>query len=87
MIVPQNNYVLCRRVNQPEHMDAQSGIAYVKKELPLYRIVSVSRTFSENIHVKPGQLIVINSTGTHVVYENENYWLVNGQNIAAVLED
>ena len=43
--------------------------------------------FSENIHVKPGQLIVINSTGTHVVYENENYWLVNGQNIAAVLED
>lgn len=87
MIVPQNNYVLCRRVNQAEHIDQKLGLAYTKKELPLYEVVSVSRSFSADVAVSPGQRIVINSTGTHVIYDDVDFWLVNGQNIAAVIEE
>jgi hypothetical protein len=79
-ILPQNNYVLCKQLNQTKHEDSASKIIYEKEEVPIYEIIDISRNL-DDLRFNIGDHIICNSTGTKVNLKNNIQYLFNIENI------
>lgn len=85
-IVPKNNYVLCKEFeSNSKEATTSSGFIYDQKTLPLYEIVKISDVLDSSLSLKLeiGDKIIVNSTGTKVDLDNEQFILFKLENIAA----
>lgn len=85
IILPQNNYILCKQINQTKHEDSTSKIIYEKEELPIYEIIDVMK--NEDLCFNIGDKIICNSTGTKVNLENTLLYLFNVENVVAKINE
>lgn len=77
--IPQNNYVLCKQINETKHQTIGT-IIYEKEEVPIYEIIDISRNL-DNLRFNIGDYIICNSTGTKVNLKNSTQYLFNIENI------
>ena len=91
-ILPQNGYVLCRRIVADSEEVQESGLVYTTERLPVYEVLKISASLSlggisEQLNLKAGDRIICNSTGTQVqVSDDEVLWLFKQENIAAKIK-
>ena len=89
-IVPMNNHILCKEVvkaKSEQSFDYQHSRLYVTLDnLPIYEVLDLKINSDKKkcISLKPGDKIIINSTGTTVTDENgQSFALVNVDNVMA----
>lgn len=77
--IPQNNYVLCKQINETKHQTIGLFI-YEKEELPIYEIINIGEKindFSFNV----GDNVICCSTGTKIILDSNTYYLFDKNNI------
>lgn len=79
-ILPQNNYVLCKQLNQTKHEDLASKIIYEKEELPIYEIIDIGKNLND-FRFNIGDSVICCSTGTKLKIEKDIYFLFDEKNI------
>lgn len=91
-ILPQNGYVLCRRIVADSEEVQEGGLVYTTERLPVYEVLKISEPpslvdISEQLNLKVGDKIICNSTGTQAqVSDDEVLWLFKQENIAAKIK-
>jgi len=85
--VPGDGVIVCRLLNEKENYVSESGITYLKQELPLYEVLAVGKLDFKMLSLKPHDVIVINSIPTKVVLASDNVqWLVHQENVVGKVE-
>lgn len=83
VIEPHNKHVLCV-LTTDNNKQTSTGFIYKSNDLPIYRIVSISKDVSiENLH--KGDMVVTNSEGTLIELDGTKYYLIKEDNIAGVI--
>jgi co-chaperonin GroES (HSP10) len=80
IILPQNNYILCKQINQTKHEDSTSKIIYEKEELPIYEIIDIGKNLND-FKFNIGDNVICCSTGTKLKIEKDIYFLFDEKNI------
>ena len=78
-IIPQKGMVLCTLASSIEK-ETESGFVYKSNDIPLYKVESIGQSVSMSI--VPGDILVVNATGTRAIADNVEYWLFKEENIA-----
>lgn len=92
-IIPQNDYVLCKRVVADSSEVSKNGFIYQSPQMPVYEILKMSESLSlvnssKTMDLNVGDHIICNSTGTQIqASDDEPLWLFKLENIAAKLKD
>lgn len=82
--IPVDNYILCEKIVD-SHIE-ESTIIYTKEELPIYKIINISKKL-KNTLLSIGDCVIINATGTLVKYENKDYYLINEENVIGKIKN
>jgi co-chaperonin GroES (HSP10) len=82
--IPVDNYILCEKIVD-SHVE-ESTIIYTKEELPIYKIINISKKL-KNTLLSIGDCVIINATGTLVKYENKDYYLINEENVIGKIKN
>lgn len=82
---PQNDSVLCIRLNEPKRDTTEGGIFFKKEELPEYKIVA-SRLKVDSAF-KEGDVIITNSIPTKLSADGTIYYIVKAEHIAGKIYD
>ena len=82
-LIPQNDMVLCKLVSSDEKT-TESGFVYKSNDIPLYCIEEVGPQV-KNFNV--GDIVVVNSTGTMVEFNDNEYFLFKEENIMGKVEN
>ena len=83
-IIPQNSYVLCRRIADESTEVQKNGFVCSVPQMPVYEVLKISGSQSQ---VRVGDHIICNSKGTQVQVDDESLWLFKQENIAAKLRE
>lgn len=76
-LIPQNDMVLCTLLSSTEKK-TECGFVYKSNDIPLYLIKKVGPQV-KNFHA--GDIIVVNSTGTKIEFDNVDYFLFKEENV------
>ena len=76
-LIPQNDMVLCTLLSSTEKK-TKSGFVYKSNDIPLYLIEKVGPQV-KNFHT--GDIIVVNSTGTKIEFDNVDHFLFKEENV------
>ena len=76
-LIPQNDIVLCTLLSSTEK-ETENGFVYKSNDIPLYFVEKVGPQV-KNFHV--GDIIVVNSTGTKVEFDNTDHFLFKEENV------
>ena len=81
-LIPQNKNLVCKCMSSDEKT-TESGFMYRSNDVKLYEVVSIANTLrsDELFNVKVGDLIVVNSTGTKIELNGEEYYMFNAENV------
>lgn len=86
-LVPQNDSVICIQV-QDNHSTPKTGFVYEKPELPLYKVESIgAQAKSNELSLKPGDIVTANSTGTLAVLDDVKYYIFKIENIVGKISE
>ena len=83
-IIPQNGYVLCRRIAGDSAEVQKNGFVCSVPQMPVYEVLKTSGSQSQ---VRAGDHIICNSKGTQVQVDDESLWLFKQESIAAKLRE
>ena len=84
-LIPQNKNIVCKCISSDEKT-TESGFTYKSNDVKLYEVVSVSNVLRDDLFdIKAGDKIVVNSTGTKVEVDGEEYYMFNVENIMGKL--
>lgn len=92
-IVPQNGYVLCKRLVGSEVESDHFGFVCKTKAIPIYEVLKISNPpslteISSDLNLKIGDHIVCSSSGTQIqAGDDEVLWLFKQENIAAKIKN
>lgn len=78
---PHNGTVLCKMINQKDHLANEKGIVYNKEELPIYEIVELGE-LSDKYDFKVGDKIASNSIPAKLKTDDDTYYLIRQEYIA-----
>ena len=81
-LIPQNKNLVCKCISSDEKT-TESGFTYKSNDTKIYEVISVSNAIKsdELCNVRVGDLIVVNSTGTKVEVNGEEYYMFNAENV------
>ena len=91
-IIPQNDYVLCKRVVADSSEVSKDGFIYQSLQMPEYEILKISESLSlanssKIVDLNVGDHIICSSSGTQVQAGNDEVlWLFKQENIAAKIK-
>lgn len=79
-LIPQNSNILCKPIKQ-EEKKLESGFVYKVDDVKLYEVVSTPVNYEGML--KPGDIVVANSTGTSAEVDGVEYVMFKDENIMA----
>ena len=81
-LIPQNKNIVCKCISSDEKT-TESGFTYKSNDVKLYEVVSVSKSLENEagFDIKIGDRILVNSTGTKVEVNGEEYYMFNVKNV------
>lgn len=81
-LIPQNKNLMCKCISSDEKT-TESGFTYKSNDMKIYEVISVSNSLAneDNFDIKTGDKIIVNSTGTKVEVDGEEYYMFNVENI------
>ena len=79
-IIPQNNSVLCICVTDNKKI-TESGFIYESNDIPLYKIISISKNAKNDIGLVENDIVRVNSTGTSITLDGVDYLMFKMENI------
>lgn len=85
-VIPLPNYIICELITDTDQTVKENGVIFKKEELPLYRVVDISK-LTLNINIRIGDIIIINSVPTKVHIDDKYYYLINQEHIAGFVID
>ena len=84
-LIPQNKNIVCKCISSDEKT-TESGFTYKSNDVKFYEVVSISNVLRDDLlNIKAGDKIVVNSTGTKVEIDGEEYYMFNVENIMGKL--
>ena len=81
-LIPQNKNLVCKCISSDEKT-TESGFTYKSNDIKLYEVVLLSKPLENKIgfDIKIGDRILVNSTGTKVEVNGEEYYMFNSENV------
>ena len=81
-LIPQNKNLVCKCISSNEKT-TESGFTYKSNDIKLYEVVSVSNALRSDdlFSIRAGDQIIVNSTGTKVELNGEEYYMFNAENV------
>ena len=80
-IVPQNDSVLCICMTE-KTKTTEFGFVYESNDVPLYKVVSISKNAKDNnLSLEEGDIVRTNSTGTPITLDGVDYTIFKIENI------
>ena len=73
---------MCKCISLAEKT-TESGFIYKSNDIKLYEVVSLSKSLENEagFDIKIGDRILVNSTGTKVEVNGEEYYMFNAENV------
>lgn len=84
-VVPHNNAVLCKQLNNSSTEVAKAGIVFQRENLPLYEVVSIGENVKK-IDLEVGDVIVTNSQPTKFNLDGIMFSLIHDDHIAGKVQ-
>lgn len=81
-LIPQNKNLMCKCISSDEKT-TESGFTYKSNDIKLYEVVSLSKSLENEARfdIRIGDRILVNSTGTKVEVDGEEYYMFNAENV------
>lgn len=76
-----NGYVVCQRVNPSAETLTSGKFIYQEENVPLYKVMHVADDVPNDPKIIPGDIIIVNSTGTGVILDESKVYLFKHDNI------
>lgn len=82
LIIPQNKNIVCKCIAS-KNKTTTAGFIYTSVDVPLYEVTSIADKAKNDIELEVGDVVVVNSTGTKIEVDGEEFYLFSSENIMA----
>ena len=83
-LIPLGNTIICKKINDKEKEQPSEIFKFKHEKIPEYQVVSMhylSDEVQSKYNFKQGDVVVVSSTGTPVLIDEEKYYLFKPEHI------